>query len=149
MSMHTEPGARPSLVAVGSQVADGAPCSLTTTSLPSAAGELIVRRVGGEVDALTLPGLRAALTRDLDRRPGYLVLDLAELTFCCARGLALLVQTGVTAAENGTAYAVSGMPSGLDRVWMMLWDPADLPVRYRSAAAAVSALGARQATVRD
>lgn len=135
-------------VAVGRGDDAVSPCSCSSTSLYSVAGEIILLRVGGEVDAFTIPGVSAAITSSLDRRPSGLVVDLATLTFCCGRGLALLVETRATADKFGTGYAVSGMPSSLERIWMMLWDAADLPLRYRSAAAAVMALRPPAVTVR-
>src|ERR1700754_3584431 len=73
-------------------------CSCTVASIPVPAGEVLVLRVAGAVDLLTLPVLQSALTSGLAREPCHLLVDLAELTFCCVRGLSLLVQAGGTAA---------------------------------------------------
>lgn len=119
-------------------------CSCTAESLSAPAGEIVVLRVGGEVDMLTLPELAAALDGSLDQRPAHLVVDLARLRFCSARGMGLLVRAGATAVERGIDYAVCCVPAQIDRVWGELW-AAELPVRYPSAAAAVTAIRARHA----
>ena len=116
-------------------------CSCTTESLLCSAGKIIVLRVEGEIDLCTLPILRAALDDSLDQDPDHLVVDLARMTFCFVRGLALIAHAGHTAAEKVTGYAVSAVPPQVDRVWALLWE-GDLPVRYRSAAAAVTAIRA-------
>ncbi|MQA15179.1 MAG: STAS domain-containing protein [Pseudonocardiaceae bacterium] len=126
---------------VGGHQAPAAACSCTTESLPSPAGELTVLRVGGEVDLLTTPVLRAALDYHLDRRPAHLLVDLARLRFCSARGMGLLVHARVTATKRGIEYAISAVPSRLGRLWDELW-PGELPDCYPSTAAAVAALRA-------
>jgi len=117
--------------------------SCATESFDCAAGEIIVLRVSGEVDLCTLPTLQTALDHTLDRHPAHLVVDLAQLTFCFARGLDLLIQTRHTAAENATGYSVSGAPPQIDRLWNLLWD-GDLTVRRRSTSAAVIAIWAAE-----
>ncbi|MGH3784770.1 MAG: STAS domain-containing protein [Pseudonocardiaceae bacterium] len=100
-------------------------------------------RVSGEVDLCTLPTLQTALDHSLDQHPIHLVVDLAQMTFCVARGLDLLSQTHHTAAENATGYCVSGALPHIDRPWTLLWD-GDLPVRCRSTSAAVIAIWAAE-----
>jgi anti-anti-sigma factor len=120
-------------------------------SLPCAAGEIIVLRVSGEVDLCHVPILQAALDAAMDggfdHRLAYLVVDLAQMTFCSARGLDLLTQTGRTAAENSTGYAVSGVLPQIDRIWTLCWNDDQLPVRYRSTAAAVTAIRGAESNV--
>lgn len=113
--------------------------SCSTESLPCTAGEIIVLRVAGEVDLCTLPTLQTALDHSLDQHPAHLVVDLAQMTFCSARGLDLVTQSRHTATEKATRYSVSGAPPYIDRLWTLLWDD-DLPVRHRSTAAAVIAI---------
>jgi anti-anti-sigma factor len=138
---HTGSGDTPSpTIDDGVGVAAGCFFCCAIESLPCAAGEIIVLRVSGEVDVCHVPILQAALDAGLDRRPAYLVVDLARMTFCSARGLDLLTQTGRTAAENATGYAVSGVLPQTARVWTLCWDDDRLPVRYRSTAAAVTAI---------
>lgn len=117
-------------------------CSCTTESVRCSAGEIIVLRVDGEIDLCTLPILQTAMGGSLDQHPAHLVVDLARMTFCSARGLTLLVEVGRTAAAKATGYVVSGVPPEIDRVWTLLWDRGDLPVRCRSTAAAVAAIRA-------
>ncbi len=125
-------------------------CSLAcaTESFPDAAGEIIVLRVSGEVDLCTLPTLQTALDHSLDQHPAHLVVDLARMIFCSVRGLALLTQTRHTAARNAASYTVSGVLPHIERHWTLLWD-GDLPVRYRSTAAAVTAIWAGQRSLTD
>lgn len=141
---------RPRVAAPEAALGDAAAqCSCTATSLPSPAGEIVVLRVAGEVDLSTLPVLQAALTNGLARRPGHLLVDLAELTFCSAWGLALLVQAGSAAAGHGTGYTVSAVSRHINRVWTTLWLESELPIRYPTATAGVLAARARQADHRD
>jgi hypothetical protein len=66
------------------------------------------------------------------------MVDLAELTFCSARGMGLLVQAGRTAAEQGTGYSVTAASHQVDRDWTLLWPVSQLPTRYPTAAAGVA-----------
>lgn len=120
--------------------------SCTTDVLFTPAGEIIVLRVSGEIDLLTLPLLEAALDAHLDQQPDHLLVDLAAVTYCCARGMNLLVTTADHAAGQGIGYAVSGLPPWLDRIWRTLFHD-ETPVRYRSVATAVTAVQARHAEV--
>jgi anti-anti-sigma factor len=94
-----------------------------------AAGEIIVLRVSGEVDLCTIPILQAALDASLDQGPAYLVVDLAQMTFCSVRGLDLLTQIGRITAAAATGYAVTGVLPRIDRVWTLCWG-GDRPVHY-------------------
>lgn len=116
----------------------------TTDSLFTPAGEIIVLHVGGEVDLVTLPVLEAALNANLDQEPDHLLLDLAGVTYCSARGMALLVTTADYAANQGVGYVVSGVPAWLDRIWQIFFTDGP-PARYRSAIVAVTAIQAQQA----
>ncbi len=118
--------------------------SFTAEALPAPAGEIIVLRLGGEVDLLTVPELAAALDGSLDQRPAHLVVDLARLQFCSARGMGLLVRADVTAAERRIGYAISAIPRRLHRIWNQLWQ-AEMPPCYPSTAAAVTAIRAASA----
>ncbi len=108
-----------------------------------AAGEIIVLRVGGEVDLCTLPILQAALGAGLDRRPAHLLVDLAGVTFCSAQGLDLLIQIGRTAAEKAVSFAVVGVPPQLYRVWTLLGD-GDLSIRHPTIDSAMTAIHGRR-----
>ncbi|MGH3909267.1 MAG: STAS domain-containing protein [Pseudonocardiaceae bacterium] len=114
------------------------------TSLPSRTGEILVLRVGGEVDLATLSVLEWALASSIAHQPTYLVVDLARLEFCSARGMSMLFGAGVTAGEQGFGYAISNLPPHLERIWEALW-PDELPPRYRNAGTAIAAIGTRQA----
>ena len=118
-------------------------CELHTEAGP--AGDILVLRVCGEIDTVTLPAVRSALTAAANQRPGDLVVDLAAVTFCCVRGFALLADVACTAQASGIGYAVSGLSTHLDRVATLLW-PEQRCVRYRSVAAAVTAIRIDQTT---
>lgn len=115
-------------------------CRFSTRMLISARGEIIVLHVDGEIDLWTLPALQAALARSLRRRPRYLVVDLSRMTYCGAAGLWQLERAGAEAAENGIGYAVSGCAPHLSRLWSRVWPATEVPVRYRTVAAAVTAI---------
>jgi anti-sigma B factor antagonist len=116
-----------------------AACSCTATSIPTPSGEVLVLRVDGEVDLLTVAILQDALTSGLAREPCHLLVDLAELTFCSVRGLRLLVEAGRTAAGQGTGYSVTAATRQINRVWTVLWPVGELPAQYPTAAAGVAA----------
>lgn len=156
-----EPLPRECLSAPKDRVASSA-CVCTTAFLPFPTGKILVVWVAGEVDLSTLPVLQEALRRSLGHRPAHLVIDLAQLQYCSARGIAMLVQAGLLAAERNVGYALSGLSPHLDRIWNKVWG-SDLPARYRTVATAVAAVRAtipvatipvatlheRQAQIRD
>lgn len=113
-------------------------------TLPAVRGEIVVLRAAGEVDLDTQASLESALARCLDPCPRYLVVDLSAVTFCAVRGLCLVGDAAVRATVGTTRFAVSGLSAHLDRVAAMLWEPGT-PARYRSIAAAVTAMRAEQA----
>ncbi len=107
------------------------------------AGPVAVTRVAGELDLLTGPALAAHLAAALDRVPSHLVIDVAGVQFCGARGLALLADTARAATTAGIGYALAGTSPQLDRVIGLTWDEAPVPwPRYPSTAAAVAAIRA-------
>lgn len=114
-------------------------CSCTRTSIPVSGGEVLVLRVDGEVDLLTIAVLRDALTSGLARQSCYLLVDLAELTFCSVRGLSLLVEAGLTAAVQGTGYSVTGASRHTNRAWAALWPVSEVPTQYPTVAVGVAA----------
>jgi hypothetical protein len=87
--------------------------------------------------------LQTALNHTLDQHPAHLVVDLAQMTYCSGRGLALLAQARHTAADNTISYTVSGALPHIDHLWTLLWD-SDLPLRRRSTTAAVMAIWAAE-----
>lgn len=119
------------------------PFSCTIESSQCTADEIIVLRVAGEVDACTIPILQTALDTSLGQCPAHLVVDLARMTFCSAHGLDLLTQTHRIATATATGYAVTGVPPHTNRVWTLCWE-GDLPIRYPSTAAALTAIRAAE-----
>jgi anti-anti-sigma factor len=114
-------------------------CSCTPMSIPAPAGDVLVLRVTGEVDLLTIPTLQSALISSLARGPCHLLIDLAEMTFCSVRGLSLLVEAGRTAAGQGTDYSVTAASRHANRAWTLLWPVGERPTQYLTAAAGVAA----------
>lgn len=64
-------------------------------------GEKTVVRLAGEVDILSIAGLRDALTGYLARRPRVLVVDLARVTFFAVSGVSALIATRHAADAQG------------------------------------------------
>lgn len=112
-------------------------CELHTESGPT--GSIVVVRVAGEIDILTIPTVHDALAEAVDQRPADLVIDLSAVGFCCVRGFTLLATAARAARISGIGCAVSGMTSHLDRVASMLW-PEHGCIRYRSVATALSGI---------
>lgn len=115
-------------------------CSCSAMSLPSPAGAFIVLRIAGEVDLSTVDTMQAALADVLRQRPNHLLVDLAELVFCSAHGLALLVAAGNTASGQGIVYAVSAASDLINRAWTTGWRDGELPTRYPTTAAGILAI---------
>ena len=76
--------------------------ALTLTTRTGRDGAVTVS-VAGEVDTFTAPTLRSALDSELERQPPELVLDLRGIRFLGSGGLAVLVQTQVSADARGIA----------------------------------------------
>lgn len=122
----------------------GSLLSCAIESFQCTEGEITVLRVSGEVDLCTLPILHAALDGSLDQYPAHLVVDLARMTFCSARGLDLLTQTGRIATEKEIGYAVTGVLPQIHRAWTLCWG-SDRPICYRSTPAAITKIRFRTA----
>lgn len=120
----------------------GCECEIQTETGPT--GAIVVLHVVGEIDLASAPLLRTALAAALDRAPADLVVDLAAVSFLSVPGFALIAATAHTARTRGIGYAVSGLSSHMDRVATILW-PDDHLTRYRSTAAAVTAIRIVQA----
>lgn len=118
--------------------------SCTSELMPSPHGMIVVLRVSGEIDLLNHVELRIALAGCVEDKPGHLIVDLAAVTFCWAKGLALIVETAELATANGTGYVLTGLPATLRRHCWALWGDA-LPTHYRTTAVAVNAIYAGQA----
>lgn len=119
-------------------------CECSVETLPAVRREIVVLRMAGEFDLCTEGSLQSALAGCLDPRPRYLVVDLSAVTFCAVRGLTLLADAADSAAAGITRFAVSGASAQLGRVANLVWEPG-FPTRYRSIAAAATAIRAEQA----
>ena len=95
--------------------------SCDTESHPGPGGRMVTIRVVGEIDLLTYPRLQlvldAALFGTVDQPTGHLVIDLSGVTFCSARGLALLADTAQAAAAAAIDYHLAGCPPQVIRHW--------------------------------
>lgn len=121
-----------------------ASCLCTVESFSSPVGEIILLRVVGEVDLATISVLETTLAASIGQPQTHLIVDLARLHFCSARGMAVLLRAGAIAADRGLGYAISSVPSYLDRIWEAFW-PEELPIRYESAATGMHAIRTRHA----
>ena len=114
-------------------------CCCDVESWASSDGEILVVRVSGELDMLTHPIVAATLAEAVSRAPRHLVVDLAAMTFCCARGFALLAETALAATTRDVAFALSGLTAHHHRIATMLQPDLGV-IRYRSVADAVTAI---------
>jgi anti-anti-sigma regulatory factor len=96
-----------------------------------------VLRVVGEVDLGTVDLLTTALTATLRQRPDHLIVDLAEVIFCGARGLAAIAEAGVTATKDGTRFGVSAASALMRRCWAQFW-ASEQPTQFLTTAAAMN-----------
>ncbi len=76
---------------------------------PGSGGEAVVVCVSGEVDVFTRPILTRALIRAVSRNARRIVVDMAAMGFCCARGYDLIAQTAHVARGRGIEFAGSGL----------------------------------------
>lgn len=111
---------------------------------PQGRGTIVILRMAGEIDLLTQPAVQTALHSGLQAGALHLLVDLSAVSFCGARGLSTLADATSTAAGRRIGYAVSGLSPHLSRVATTLWEP-HRPPRYRSLAAAVTAIRATHA----
>ncbi|HTZ22590.1 MAG TPA: STAS domain-containing protein [Streptosporangiaceae bacterium] len=66
-----------------------------------------VARIGGELDIATADAAVRYVTRVIDHHRGPVIVDLASLYFCDARGLAALVQMAGYAGRADHAFRVT------------------------------------------
>jgi anti-sigma B factor antagonist len=86
---------------------------LSVTALPAGRGRAVVE-VAGELDTYTAPLLEACVRGQLVR-PGLraLVVDLSQVSFLGAAGLAVLARAQHTCRERGAGFVVRGEPHSL------------------------------------
>jgi anti-sigma B factor antagonist len=75
--------------------------SLTVTALPSSVKGVLVLRVVGEIDLITVGGLREQLHEYLSSDCRGLVLDFTGVSFLAACGIGLLVEIANRAHDTG------------------------------------------------
>jgi anti-sigma B factor antagonist len=90
--------------------AESAQASGLTTTMHNN-GDTVVLEVDGEVDMLTAPLLRDAVTKSLQDRPQVLVLDLLAVRFLGSSGLAILIEAKQLAGEHTRLRIVADGPT--------------------------------------
>lgn len=108
------------------------------------AGQVLVLQLSGEVDLFTVSTLRGALAAVQKATSCAVVVDLAAVTFCCARGFGLLAEAAEHSAAAGVRFSVSGVHPPLSRVADVVC-PRGAIVRHGSVAEAVDALRVERA----
>jgi anti-anti-sigma factor len=99
--------ALPARVATGPGSLTGL-CRCEVELKSSSVGQIAVLRVIGELDSCDTAMLAPLLGDCIALRPTHLVVDLTELSFCSARGMAVLVETSEAAAAGGIGYSLAG-----------------------------------------
>lgn len=84
-------------------------------------GNIVVVRVAGDIDMLTLPLVWGAVITALEYHPADLVVGVSEVGFCGARGFALLAAVARVTAAGGIGYTISGVGRHHDRPVRLLW----------------------------
>lgn len=100
----------PDAVSLPDSVAESAPDPGLTATIHNN-GEIVILEVSGEVDLLTAPLLRDAMTKSLHDHPPVLVLDLLAVRFLGSSGIALLLETQQLAGENTQLRIVADGPT--------------------------------------
>ena len=72
---------------------------------------VFVVHVAGEVDMLTGPSLQGHLGKVLATRPERLIVDLSQVSFMAATGLAVLINAKRAAAQQGATFQLRGVSS--------------------------------------
>jgi anti-anti-sigma factor len=80
------------------------------------AGGVVVVRVYGDVDAITVPLLETALLTELDARPKLLVVDLAGVTWFGVSGLIALIDVQEVAVATGVSVRIAGAAPSVRRL---------------------------------
>jgi anti-sigma B factor antagonist len=107
-------------------------------------GNIVVVRVAGDIDTLTLPLVWGAVITALDNHPADLVVDISEVGFCGVRGFALLAAIARVTTAGGIGYTISGLGRHHERAAYLLWPDQQFP-HARSTSAAVTAIREDQA----
>lgn len=85
-------------------------------SVRTASGGVTIAELTGEVDIASVPALREQLLRLLRPGSSRLVIDLSEVSFCDASGLAVLVSTGRRARLLGGFLRLAAVSPQVGRV---------------------------------
>jgi anti-anti-sigma factor len=73
---------------------------------PCDLGDAVVLDLVGEIDLSAVPQLRDAIATALGNQPGYVLLDLARVTFIDCAGIGTLIEGRNTAEAKGIGYRV-------------------------------------------
>ncbi|MFI6597363.1 STAS domain-containing protein [Nonomuraea sp. NPDC050536] len=83
-------------------VIDTAPPGRVGSSIPTTV------HLSGEIDIFTCPALRRQLLHTLHQCTSLLIVDLSEVTFCDAGGLAVMVGIQHRARAQGITFVLTG-----------------------------------------
>ena len=109
---------------------------------------IIIARLAGELDLASAPVLREQLLDLLRRGSSQLIIDLSEVSFCDASGLAVLVGASRRARLLGGFLRLAGVPPQADQVLHSTGLRRHLPIFPTVRAAAASPAGAQPAGAR-
>lgn len=127
--------------------AEAVRCSFAIDRYVAPTAPIRVLVLAGEIDLMSYPSLEVAMDALLygapDGATAHLVVDLAGVTFCSARGHSLLEAGARRARRAGVGYTLAGLSPHLRRI-VALW-AGEHVVRFGDVAAAVTAIRARQA----
>jgi anti-sigma B factor antagonist len=76
---------------------------------------IVVAHLVGELDILTGPRLQRHLDKALATQPERLIVDLSEVSFLGATGLAVLINAQHAATQQGTRFQLRGVSRAVAR----------------------------------
>jgi anti-anti-sigma factor len=103
--------------------------------------QVTVVRVTGEIDATNLDRFHDYISRFIREAPG-LIVDLSEVEFLCARGIAVLITLDEQCRAVGTHWAIVG--GRFIRRLLHIGDPTDALPTATSERQALSAIAAQR-----
>lgn len=99
-------------------------------------GGVVWIRIGGEIDALTVPMLKDAIAKVEETSPPHIVLDLRPLKFMDSMGLGALLGASIRAEKEDRRLTVIRGPAAVDDLFRVTGasqllnvvdDPASVP----------------------
>lgn len=108
----------------GPEHLDIVPLGLTHRIYPDGHAVVVVR---GELDAATADQTSGYVRQIIDRAPGGVVVDLAGLSFCDARGLRALVQIAAHARTTGRKVTLTAVRPPIMKIMRITGIDASFP----------------------